>query len=83
MKFIIYHGWGSDSSSNWFPWLKQKLEQKGHKVHCQNMPNTQNPIQQEWIDEAMKIGIDEDTILIGHSLITVLLLPLLLHSQHG
>ena len=68
---IIIHGWGADSSSNWFPWLKKELEKKDLKVDVPDFPNTQNPQLSEWFDyfeENVFIKNPADTVLIGHSL---------------
>jgi uncharacterized protein len=78
MKAIIFHGWGSNSKDNWFPWLKFELEKKGFEVYCPDLPNSQNPKEEEWIKAAMKLSpYDENTIFIGHSLGTVLMMRLL------
>ncbi|MEK6916563.1 MAG: alpha/beta fold hydrolase [Nanoarchaeota archaeon] len=77
MKAVIFHGWGATSKDNWFPWLKNELVKAGFEVYSPDMPNTQNPDQEEWLKEALKLPIDEGTILIGHSLGTVLIMRLL------
>ena len=78
MKAIIFHGWGASSKDNWFPWLKSELEKKGHEVYCPDLPNTQSPIQKEWLNVALNLTeYDENTILIGHSLGTVLIMRIL------
>jgi len=66
---VIIHGWGANSNSNWFPWLKKELEDKNIKTSVPNLPNTQNPILADWLDHISKnIKINKNTILIGHSL---------------
>ncbi len=77
MKVIIFHGWGSTSKDNWFPWLKNKLEEKAHEVYCPDLPNTNFPSKDEWLKEALKLPIDENTILVSHSLGTILIMRLL------
>lgn len=70
MKAVIVHGWGADSSANWFPWLKQELEKNGFDVLVPNMPNTLSPSKEEWVSHLKKVlpSVDENTYLIGHSL---------------
>ncbi|MBI4130739.1 serine hydrolase family protein [Candidatus Roizmanbacteria bacterium] len=76
---FIIHGWGANSESNWFPWLKRELEKNEWKVTVPNMPNTENPKMEEWIKyfeavvarrgQRLKAGQGPaTTILIGHSL---------------
>ena len=77
MRAIILHCWGGNSESNWFPWLKKELENKGFEVFCPDLPDSQNPKQDGWLNEAMKLEYDENTILIGHSLGSVLIMRLL------
>jgi hypothetical protein len=68
-KAVIVHGYGADSQSNWFPWLKEKLEEQGWEVAAPNFPNTLNPKLSEWLDYFHKnVRLDEQTVLIGHSL---------------
>jgi predicted alpha/beta hydrolase family esterase len=66
---LILHGAGNDSSGNWFPWLKTELEKKGYKVWSPNLPNSDNPVQAEWLDTILKseFEFNDQTIMIGHS----------------
>lgn len=66
---VIVHGWGANSESNWFPWLAKELEKQAYKATVPNFPNTQNPVLTEWLEYFRKeVLIDQNTILIGHSL---------------
>lgn len=66
---VIIHGWGGNSQSNWFPWLKTELEKQEFRVSVPDFPNTEYPILSEWLDHCKSnITVDEETILIGHSL---------------
>lgn len=69
-QIYIIHGWEGTPESNWFPWLKNQLEEKGFKVLVLVMPNTNYPISSEWLNYMQKIisNPDENTYLIGHSL---------------
>jgi|SRR3989344_1787142 len=72
MNVFIFHGTEGHPEENWFPWLKQELEQKGHKVYVPQFPSP--PLVStkisEWFDvlKNYKQYIDENTIFIGHSL---------------
>lgn len=69
-KVYIIHGYGADSQSNFFPWLKQQLN--FIKIECTilDLPNTDNPKLDEWIDCMNKNikEINENVFLVGHSL---------------
>ena len=69
-KAYIIHGWGANSKSEWFPWLKKELEIKGFKALIFEMPDTENPKIETWIKylENNIQNPDEETILIGHSI---------------
>lgn len=75
-KFVIIHGWEASPEDNWFSWLKEKLESEGHEVVAPQMPNTKNPMLNEWVGHLREVikNPDENTFLIGHSLgcITIL-----------
>lgn len=72
MNILIFHGTEGYPEENWFPWLKSKLEARGQQVFVPQFPSP--PIVPAKISEwfaALKNYeqyINEDTILIGHSL---------------
>ncbi len=77
-NFILLHGFGGDAESNFFPWLKEKLERNGHSVFVPNLPNTNNPNISEQVDYVLaNTKIDENTIIVGHSLGGVVAMRLL------
>jgi hypothetical protein len=55
------------SNSHWFPWLQKELLIKGIFTQALEMPDAYNPDYDKWKNEFEKFGIDENTILIGHS----------------
>ncbi len=69
---FIFHGTEGYPEENWFPWLKEKLEENGLKVFIPQFPSP--PVVPskivEWFDvlKSYEQYINEDTILIGHSL---------------
>ncbi len=68
-KFYIIHGYGADSSSNFFPWLKNKLNQQNYFCDILDLPNTDFPKLDEWINYMnQNIVVDENTYIIAHSL---------------
>jgi len=68
-NYILIHGFKGHSNKNFFPWLKSELEKDGHQVFCPDLPNTREPKIQEQVDYILAHAkIDENTILVGHSL---------------
>lgn len=69
---FIFHGTEGYPEENWFPWLKKKLETRGHKVFVPQFPSPPGVPAKiaEWFDvlKNYEQHINEDTILIGHSL---------------
>ncbi|MEA3430485.1 MAG: alpha/beta hydrolase [Nanoarchaeota archaeon] len=69
MKIFIIHGWSGHPEEAWFPWLKNKLEEKGHEVQVPQMPNKDTPNIEEWVNFLKKhVQPDENTFFIGHSI---------------
>ena len=70
-KVYLIHGWGGSSSSEpWYLWLKDKLASRGFKITILDMPNTDEPKIEEWVEylrENIK-SVDEQTYFIGHSI---------------
>ena len=83
---FIFHGTEGHPEENWFPWLKNKLEEKGYKVFVPQFPSP--PVVPSKIREWFEVlknyeqDIDEDTILIGHSLGGVFALKVLEKLEH-
>lgn len=75
-KFVIVHGYTASPEKNWFPWLKNQLEALGAQVYVPEMPDALSPDPEKWQQRLQQLpfGIDEETVLIGHSLgcVTVL-----------
>jgi predicted alpha/beta hydrolase family esterase len=70
-RIFILHGWGGDSATNWFPWLKAYAEKKGNEVFVPNFPNTEFPIYDEWNNhwaELYATEIEKSSIFVAHSL---------------
>ena len=68
-KFVLLHGFRESPESSFFPWLKTELEKRGHEVVVPELPNSENPTEEEWVSTALSATeYDESTILLGHSL---------------
>jgi hypothetical protein len=79
MNVFIFHGTGGFPEENWFPWLKQELEKEGIRVIIPHFPHPKDHPLPEWLEvlKDYEQYIDEDTILIGHSLGGLFLLRVL------
>ena len=58
-NYIILHGSFGSKDGNWFPWLKEQLEEKNLKVDVPQMPvgvGSQNF--DNWSDELNKLSIE-------------------------
>lgn len=69
-RVYIIHGWGGSSTGAWIPWLKEELEAKGVSVISPDMPNTDNPAIEEWVNfvSALVNSPDGETYFVGHSI---------------
>lgn len=77
-NFVLLHGYTGSPKTNFFPWLKKELEGRGYKVSAPELPNTNYPSINEQVDYVLKnCKFDENTILLGHSLGSVISLKVL------
>ncbi|PHM46183.1 esterase [Xenorhabdus mauleonii] len=69
-KIIVIHGYTASPASHWFPWLKEVLTAQGAEVVIPEMPDSSSPKPESWANALMNIAadIDENTLLISHSL---------------
>lgn len=70
MNIIIIHGVGAGPESNWFPWLKEKLEELNCTVYIPQFSGPEEQSLDDWMKtfEDYKQYLNEETILVGHSL---------------
>ena len=64
--FIPGNG-GGTPRDNWFPYLKTGLHELGVKVIEKDFPDNQLAREKFWIPFLENLGLDESSILIGHS----------------
>lgn len=67
---FLFHGVGGSPNENWFPWLKKELSERGYNVIIPQFPTPERQTLENWLqvlDEYSEF-INEDTVLVGHSL---------------
>lgn len=85
-NIFIFHGTEGHPKENWFPWLKGELETKGYNVIVPQFPSP--PVVaakiSEWFDvlKDYEQYINEDTVIVGHSLGGVFTLKVLEKLEH-
>jgi predicted alpha/beta hydrolase family esterase len=70
-KVLFLQSWYSKVTDNWYPWLKKELDKMGHETYFPDIPEMRKDVPNmsrilKFI-ESLKV-IDENTIIIGHSL---------------
>lgn len=81
-RALILHGTDATPQSNWFTWLKSKLEEAGYDVWLPQLPNSDRPSTKAYTDFLLLNSdfiFDNDTIIVGHSSGAVEALHLLQH----
>ncbi|MDO8513373.1 MAG: class I tRNA ligase family protein [bacterium] len=82
-NFIILHGFTGSPKDNFFPWLRAELERRGYKVQAPELPETNNPKIDEQVDFVVdKIKIDENSVILGHSLGAVVAMKVVERLKH-
>lgn len=81
---LIFHGTGGHPLENWFPWLKQELEKEGPKVFVPAFPHPKDHPLPDWLSvlKDYEKFINDQSILIGHSLGGLFLLRVLERLDH-
>lgn len=76
---IIIHGAFGHPQENWFPWLKEELENLDCKVFVPKFPTPEGQSLENWLNSFKdhEKFIDKSTILVGHSIGVAFVLRLL------
>ena len=71
-NYIIIHGSFGSKDSNWFPWLKKELKNRNLNIIVPQMPiGVGNQNFDNWSQELNKLDINDQTIIIAHSIAPV------------
>ena len=78
-NIIIVHGTGGNPNSNWFTWLKSELEKLDCIVFVPKFPTPKNQSLENWLNvfKEYEQYLDENSIVVGHSLGPAFLLSVL------
>ncbi|MEK9180124.1 MAG: class I tRNA ligase family protein [Patescibacteria group bacterium] len=77
-NFVLLHGYRGSPEKNFFPWLKKELANRGYKVQAPELPNSGDPRVYDQVEHALKtVSFDENSVILGHSLGTVVALKVL------
>src|SRR3989338_2766183 len=79
MNALMIHGAYGNSKENWFPWLKAELENRNFKVYVPDFPTPENQNLENWfkVYNVYERYLDEDSIIIGHSIGVAFILNIL------
>lgn len=81
-RAVILHGTDGKPESNWFMWLKGKLEAEGYEVWVPELPENHTPNREVYGDFLFGQGWDfADNLVIGHSSGAVEVLNLLMDER--
>ena len=59
-RVFIIHGWDGYPEENWFPWLRQRLEEYGFEVQVPQLPDAENPRIEKWVPAVAKTVVRPD-----------------------
>ncbi len=82
-KVLMIHGFEGNGEGSFLPWIKQELEKNNFEVFNPTMSTAAHPDLEQWMKELMPYieKMDENDIVIGHSLGSKAALHLLERSQ--
>lgn len=82
-NYFIIHGAYGSAEENWFPWLRDELEEKGFQVFVPNFPTPDGQTLENWMKVFDEYGhyLNEETVLIGHSIAVAFILNVLERLQ--
>jgi uncharacterized protein len=68
-KALILHGWFCKPEDHWYKSVGESLKKQGIDVSIPILENNETPTLKDWTNSALKkFEIDENTLIIGHSL---------------
>lgn len=81
-NYIVVHGSFGSKNGNWFPWLKEQLENNNKKVEVPQMPvGVDNQNFESWSKVLNNLDITERTTIIAHSIAPIFICKYLITNQ--
>jgi uncharacterized protein len=83
---LLLHGTNNTPQGNWFPWLKNELEELGYKVWAPQLPHAEKPNLRRYAEFLLSNKdwqFNQGSIIVGHSSGAVAVLGLLMHLPEG
>ncbi|MCU5745511.1 alpha/beta hydrolase [Staphylococcus sp. SQ8-PEA] len=83
-RLFIIHGYQASPEDHWFKWLASKMKKYNYQSVIVPLPNSSHPIQQQWrnrLQDYMENALDEDSIIVAHSLGVIAVLEYLSHAN--
>lgn len=81
-NYIIIHGSFGSNEGNWFPWLKEQLENDNQKVDVPQMPvGVGNQNFESWSKVLDGLEVNENTTIIAHSIAPVFVCKYLIMNK--
>ncbi|MCL5775028.1 MAG: alpha/beta hydrolase [Patescibacteria group bacterium] len=68
-NYVILPGWTSTEKENFYPWLADRLRLAGKTATVYKYKSTEENSEEEVVQDLLtNLNLDENTVLIGHSL---------------
>lgn len=68
-KVVLLHGTGGHGNIYWFPYVREHCEKHGMSVTSPDFPESDAPDLEKWLTHSKEtFALDDQTILVGHSL---------------
>jgi leucyl-tRNA synthetase len=81
-NYVIFPGYSSDETENFYPWLMEELSADGSDAQTIVYKSVSENAEPEIIDDLTgRVSLDENTVLVGHSLGGVMAMKLLEKSE--
>lgn len=83
-NMFIIHGYQANINSHWFDWLAKEMAYYHYQVEIIYLPNTHHPQTSNWyaaLDDRLKSKLNENTLIVAHSLGVITILNYLSHQQ--
>lgn len=82
-KVLVLHGFSSNPTMIWYPWIKAELEKQGFEVMIPTLPTSNGPTVEAWTELLMPYldQLGEDDVIVGHSIGGRMALELIERSQ--